>query len=125
MNYWGHPSPARGAVLNSSSYNAAHHRFTVLVACLAFLLVVAGGLVTSNNAGLAVPDWPTSFGSWYKIPRMVGGVKFEHGHRMAAEFIGLLTIIVAIWTWRANELRSNDLTTPARTFEKRARLVTA
>ena len=92
-----------GVVLNSSGYNAAHHRFTVLVACMAFLLVIAGGLVTSNNAGLAVPDWPTSFGSLFKIPPMVGGVKFEHGHRMFAEFIGLLTIIVAIWTWRVDK----------------------
>lgn len=81
-----------GAVLNSSRYNAAHHWFTFFVACLAFLLLVAGGLVTSNNAGLAVPDWPTSFGSFYKMPRMVGGVKFEHGHRMIAELVGLLTI---------------------------------
>lgn len=77
----------------------------MFVAVLAFLLIIAGGLVTSNNAGLAVPDWPTSFGSIYKIPRMVGGVKFEHGHRMIAEFIGLLTIVVAIWTWRIDQRR--------------------
>jgi heme A synthase len=51
-----------GAVLNSSRYNAGHHWFTVSVACLAFLLVLAGE-VTSNNSGLSVPDWPTSFGS--------------------------------------------------------------
>jgi len=75
------------------------------VASLAFLLLIAGGLVTSNNAGLAVPDWPTSFGSLYKIPRMVGGVKFEHGHRMIAEFLGFLTIIVAVWTWRVDKRR--------------------
>jgi cytochrome c oxidase assembly protein subunit 15 len=48
-----------------------------------------------------VPDWPTTFGSLYRIPPMVGGVKFEHGHRMVAEFIGFLTIIFAVWTWRA------------------------
>jgi cytochrome c oxidase assembly protein subunit 15 len=72
---------------------------------LAFLLLIAGGLVTSNNAGLAVPDWPTSFGSIYKMPRMIGGVKFEHGHRMVAEILGLLTIIVAVWTWRADKRR--------------------
>ena len=85
--------------MSPSTYNAAHHRFTVFVAVVAFLLLIAGGLVTSNNAGLAVPDWPTSFGSLYKMPPMVGGVKFEHGHRMVAEFVGLLTIIVAVWTW--------------------------
>ena len=67
-----------------------------------FLLLIAGALVTSNDAGLSVPDWPTSFGSLYKLPRMVGGVKFEHGHRMVAELIGLLTIILAIWTWRVD-----------------------
>jgi cytochrome c oxidase assembly protein subunit 15 len=64
------------------------------------VLIVAGALVTSNDAGLAVPDWPTSFGSLYKIPPMVGGIKFEHGHRMIAEFIGLLTIVLAVWTQR-------------------------
>ena len=52
-----------------------------------------------------MPDWPTSFGSMYKIPRMVGGVKFEHGHRMIAELVGLLTIVTAIWTWRVDQRR--------------------
>ena len=75
------------------------------VACATFLLIIAGALVTSNDAGLSVPDWPTSFGSFYKIPRMVGGVRFEHTHRMIAEFIGLLTIVIAIWTWRADRRR--------------------
>jgi cytochrome c oxidase assembly protein subunit 15 len=55
--------------------------------------------VTSNDAGLSVPDWPTSFGSLYKIPHLVGGVRFEHTHRMIAQFVGFLTIILAIWTW--------------------------
>ena len=70
-----------------------------------FLLIIAGALVTSNDAGLSVPDWPTSFGSLYKIPHMVGGVRFEHTHRMVAEFIGLLTIAIAIWTWRSDKRR--------------------
>src|SRR5438128_11237617 len=77
-------------------------RYAAFTACATFLLIVAGALVTSNDAGLSVPDWPTSFGSLYKLPPMVGGVRFEHSHRMLAEFIGLLTIIVAIWTWRAD-----------------------
>jgi len=77
----------------------------VCVACATFLLIIAGALVTSNDAGLSVPDWPTSFGSFYKIPRMAGGVRFEHTHRMIAEFIGLLTIVIAIWTWRADRRR--------------------
>jgi heme a synthase len=75
----------------------------VFTAFATFLLIIAGALVTSNDAGLSVPDWPTSFGSLYKIPHMVGGVRFEHTHRMVAEFIGLLTIAIAIWTWRSDK----------------------
>jgi cytochrome c oxidase assembly protein subunit 15 len=75
------------------------------LAGLTFLLIAAGALVTSNDAGLAVPDWPTSFGSLWRIPRMVGGVKFEHGHRMLAEFVGLLTIVLAIWIWKSDARR--------------------
>jgi cytochrome c oxidase assembly protein subunit 15 len=70
------------------------------VAWSTFLLIVAGALVTSNDAGLSVPDWPTSFGSLYKLPPMAGGVKWEHSHRMIAEFIGLLIIVMAVWTQR-------------------------
>ncbi|HSE49196.1 MAG TPA: COX15/CtaA family protein [Terriglobales bacterium] len=73
-----------------------------MLASATFVLLVAGALVTSNDAGLAVPDWPTSFGSIYRIPPMVGGVRFEHSHRMIAELIGLLTIVMAVWTWRAD-----------------------
>jgi len=77
----------------------------VVLACWTFLLIIAGALVTSNDAGLSVPDWPTSFGSLYKIPKLVGGVKFEHTHRMIAQGAGLLTIILAVWTWRAEKRR--------------------
>jgi cytochrome c oxidase assembly protein subunit 15 len=86
-------------------YNRVHHRFAVFTACVTFLLIIAGALVTSNDAGLSVPDWPTSFGSLYKIPHLVGGVRFEHTHRMIAQFVGFLTIILAIWTWRADHRR--------------------
>jgi heme a synthase len=89
----------------STPYNRAHHRFAVFTACATFLLIIAGALVTSNDAGLSVPDWPTTFGSIYKMPHMVGGVKFEHGHRMVAEFVGLLTIVLAIWTWKTERRR--------------------
>jgi len=77
----------------------------VILAWATFLLIVAGALVTSNDAGLSVPDWPTSFGSLYKLPPMVGGVKYEHGHRMFAEFIGLLIIVMAAWTQRVETRR--------------------
>src|SRR5438477_33166 len=86
----------------STPYNRTFHGFAVFAACATFVLIVAGALVTSNDAGLSVPDWPTSFGSLYKIPHMVGGVRFEHTHRMVAEFVGLLTIFLAIWTWRTD-----------------------
>jgi len=86
-------------------YNSGLHRFAIFTACITLLLIVAGALVTSNDAGLSVPDWPTSFGSIYKIPHMVGGVRYEHSHRMLAEFVGLLTIVLAIWTWRVEKRR--------------------
>ena len=89
----------------STPYQGTLHGFAVFTACATFILIIAGALVTSNDAGLSVPDWPTSFGSLYKIPRMVGGVRFEHTHRMIAEFIGLLTIVIAIWTWRSDRRR--------------------
>jgi cytochrome c oxidase assembly protein subunit 15 len=97
----------QGAFLTAVAvpYNQAHHRFAVFAASVTFLLIIAGALVTSNDAGLSVPDWPTSFGSLYKIPHLVGGVKFEHTHRMIAQFVGLLCIILAVWTWRTDPRR--------------------
>ena len=86
-------------------YNQGLHYFAIFTASVTLILIVAGALVTSNDAGLSVPDWPTSFGSIYKIPHMVGGVRFEHTHRMIAEFVGLLTIILAVWTWQTEKRR--------------------
>lgn len=79
-------------------------RYSAFVAFATFLLIIAGALVTSNDAGLSVPDWPTSFGT-FRMPRMVGGVKYEHGHRMIAGTVGLLTIFLALWLWRSDERR--------------------
>jgi len=81
------------------------HRFAVVLSICIFLLIIAGALVTSEDAGLSVPDWPTSFGSIYKIPPMVGGVKFEHTHRMIAEGVGLLTILFCIAAFRIDKRR--------------------
>ena len=89
----------------ATTYHRGHHRLALFLAGWTFLLIIAGALVTSNDAGLSVPDWPTSFGSWYKIPHLVGGVKFEHTHRMIAQVAGLLTIILAVWTWRVEKRR--------------------
>jgi len=63
-----------------------------------FLLIIAGALVTGNEAGLAVPDWPLSYGSL--MPPMVGNIRYEHGHRMVAAFVGFLTTVLAVWLWR-------------------------
>lgn len=75
------------------------HAYAILVASATFLLIIAGALVTSNDAGLAVPDWPTSFGT-FRMPPMVGGILYEHGHRMMAATVGLLTVLLAVWLWR-------------------------
>lgn len=79
------------------------HRFAVFTACCTFLLLLAGALVTSNDAGLSVPDWPLSYGSL--APPMVGGIFYEHGHRVIAAFVGLLTIVLAVWLWRRDPRR--------------------
>jgi heme a synthase len=79
-------------------YRPGLHRFAAFTACVTLVLIIAGALVTSNDAGLSVPDWPTSFGSIYKMPHMVNGVQYEHTHRLIAWFVGLLTIILSAWT---------------------------
>jgi cytochrome c oxidase assembly protein subunit 15 len=89
----------------STPYNPAHHRFAVFIACATFVLIIAGALVTSNDAGLSVPDWPTSYGSYYKLPPWTGGIIYEHSHRMIAEATGVLTITITVWTFLADRRR--------------------
>jgi heme a synthase len=72
------------------------HRLAVLTAGATFVLLFVGGLVTSTGSGLAVPDWPLSFGQVF--PPMVGGVLFEHSHRLVAATVGMLTLVLALWT---------------------------
>jgi cytochrome c oxidase assembly protein subunit 15 len=72
------------------------HRFAVVTAAATFVLLFVGGLVTSTGSGLAVPDWPLSYGQVF--PAMVGGVLFEHGHRLVAALVGCLTVVLALWT---------------------------
>ena len=81
----------------STPYNPWHHRVAVFIAFLTFVLVGAGALVTSEDAGLSVPDWPTSYGHILRLPPWVGGIVYEHSHRMIAEGVGLLTAILALW----------------------------
>lgn len=79
-------------------YNHAHHVFAMFVACATLVVITAGALVTSNDAGLSVPDWPTSFGYLVKVPHFVGGVRYEWTHRMVAGSLLTLTLTIAIWT---------------------------
>jgi cytochrome c oxidase assembly protein subunit 15 len=74
------------------------------VACATFILIIAGALVTSNDAGLSIPDWPTSFGS-FSVPPLRGGIRFEWSHRAIAGSIVLLTISIAAWTWLVERRR--------------------
>ncbi len=82
--------------------SAGRRALGLVNAAAAMLLLVAGGMVTSTNSGLAVPDWPLSYGRW--LPAMTGGVFFEHGHRMIAASVGFLVLVMAVWT-QAEEKR--------------------
>jgi cytochrome c oxidase assembly protein subunit 15 len=78
--------------------NRGLNRFAILVACATFFLIIAGALVTSHDAGLATPDWPLSNGQVF--PKMVGNLFWEHGHRMVATTVGMLTIVLMIYILR-------------------------
>jgi cytochrome c oxidase assembly protein subunit 15 len=85
-----------------------HHRYAKLVAACTVLLLAAGATVTSTDSGLSVPDWPTTYG-WnmfaFPLSKMVGGIRFEHTHRLIASTVGFMTIILAAWTWRIESRR--------------------
>ena len=77
------------------------HRFAVLLSFCTLFLIFAGGMVTSTGSGLAVPDWPLSYGQVF--PPMVGGIFYEHGHRLVATAVGILTIVLAVWLWKRED----------------------
>jgi heme o synthase len=89
--------------MTAGPYNRGLHRWSILLAFCTLLLVVAGGLVTSREAGLSVPDWPLSYGQL--MPPMEGGILYEHGHRMIATTVGLFTIVSMVWLLRAEKRR--------------------
>lgn len=78
-------------------------RFAKFTCLSTYLLIVVGSLVTTTGSGLAVPDWPLSFGQFF--PEMKGGVLFEHGHRMVAGTVGILMTVLAVWVWLADSRR--------------------
>ncbi len=81
------------------------NRFAMIVVLATFLLILAGGNVTSRGAGLAVPDWPLSFGSvnpdgWTSdMGGQQPGVRAEHGHRLIGATVGMLVTVLAVWLW--------------------------
>jgi heme a synthase len=84
--------------VDTLSSSAALHRFALVCAGATFVLIFVGGLVTSTGSALAVPDWPLAFGRL--IPPLIGGIRFEWGHRLVAGVVSVLTLVLAIWTWR-------------------------
>jgi cytochrome c oxidase assembly protein subunit 15 len=90
------------------TYRRGLHRFSLFTAISTFFLVIAGGLVTSTQSGLSVPDWPNTYGHFmfaYPFDEMVGGILYEHSHRMIASVVGFLTVILTVWVWRREERR--------------------
>ncbi len=76
---------------------------TWLLCAATLVLLAAGALVTGTGSSLAVPDWPLAYGELF--PPMVGGILYEHGHRLIAGTVGLLTVFLAIWLWRVEPRR--------------------
>ena len=83
-------------------------RFAILTAMATLGLICIGGLVTSHNVGMSVPDWPTSYGYnmfFFPFSKWVGGIFYEHTHRLAASAVGFLTVALAVWLWLKEERR--------------------
>src|SRR5262245_63473305 len=78
--------------------------FAAMVAASTAVLIFAGGLVTSTGSGLSVPDWPNTYGwfMWmFPLSKMVGGIFYEHLHRLVASTVGFLIVVLAVWLWLA------------------------
>ncbi len=100
--------PEKGFAAGRNAARKGVHRFAVLTAAATLLLVFAGGLVTSTESGLSVPDWPTTYGYnmfTFPLSKWVGGIRFEHSHRLIASVVGLLTVILAILVQRREDRR--------------------
>lgn len=95
-------------LVSRSTHNPWLHRFAVLTALATFALLGVGGLVTSHGVGMAVPDWPTTYGYnmfFFPLSKWTGGIFYEHSHRLVASGVGLLTTILAVWLWLAEARR--------------------
>src|SRR3989441_11084491 len=86
----------------SPEQNPWLHRLAVGTAAATLCLIGIGGLVTSRGVGMAVPDWPNTYGYnlfLFPFSKWIGGIFYEHTHRLAASLVGLLTAILAVWMW--------------------------
>ena len=94
--------------MSRSPHHPWLHRFAVLTALATLALLGIGGLVTSHGVGMAVPDWPNTYGyNMFLFPpsKWVGGIFYEHTHRLIASGVGLLTTILMVWLWLAESRR--------------------
>ena len=85
-----------------STENRWLHRFAILTALATLFLICLGGLVTSKGVGMSVPDWPTTYGYsmfFFPFSKWVGGIFYEHSHRLVASMVGFLTVALAVWLW--------------------------
>lgn len=90
----------------STTYRAGVHRLAGATVATTLLLIFVGGVVTNTGSALAVPDWPTTYGYnmfLYPPSMMVGGIFYEHSHRLLGSLVGMLTVALALWIWRAEE----------------------
>src|SRR4051794_11790199 len=95
--------------MSSQHYNRSLHVIALLTAAATFPLIFMGGLVTSHGAGMSVPDWPNSYG--YNMflfpPRLwIGGILYEHTHRLMGTVVGMLSIALCAWAWMSGARRS-------------------
>jgi heme a synthase len=94
--------------VQQQDYNPWVHRLALITAAATFPLIFMGGLVTSHGAGMSVPDWPNSWGyNMFTFPpsKWVGGILFEHTHRLAGAGVGLLSILLVIVAWSTDRRR--------------------
>jgi cytochrome c oxidase assembly protein subunit 15 len=99
-------STSGAPAIRDRRYNKWLNWFAWLTCVATLLLICSGGMVTSKNVGLAVPDWPTTFGYnmfLFPVSKWVGGILFEHTHRLMGSAVGFLTIILATWLWLSED----------------------
>src|SRR5215217_5115907 len=88
--------------MNDVRYIPSLHRVALLTAAATFPLIFMGGRVTSRGAGMSVPDWPNTYGyNMFLFPpsKWVGGILYEHTHRLMGTVVGFLSLTLAAWAW--------------------------